>query len=71
MHTSETEKMPKSTQKSNDFLGLANYPKYKKIYNFYIRRYVYLPIGEYLEEDPDIINYHACDYDLSDISSLP
>ena len=58
--------MPKSTRKTkSDFLGLNDPKKYiqtKKLYNFYTKRYVFLPIGEYLEEDPDIINYHRCDY---------
>lgn len=61
MLTLAIEKMSKSTPKQ-DFLDLGNedkYPKPKKLYNFYIKRYVFLDIKSHIEEI-DIYNLPFC-----------
>lgn len=61
-----------STKSNKDFLGLNDesiYPKTYKLYNFYTHKYVYLDLGNNID-DIDINPYHACDYELTDIHKL-
>ncbi len=53
-----------SDLKSSDFLGLNNqerYPKYVKLYNFYIKKYVFLNPGNSMEE----IDLYQSDHDYN------
>lgn len=50
--------------KSSDFLGLKDttrYPKYVKLYNFYIKKYAFLNPGNTIEE----IDLYQSDHDYN------